>query len=128
MDVEISSMDAYSDHTVKIQGTKGTLKLKPSSYQMTYIKDGENPERPVVEGFLKDEEGNPIYCSEKLVKHIESGDFAGSAFDIGTASFYEQLYFRITEGKDMTVTPEMAARIISVIGLAHAKNPLPVKY
>ena len=76
----------------------------------------------------KDENGNPIYCSEKLIKHTESGEFNGSAFDIGTASFYEQLYFKITEGKEMTVTPEMAAKVISVIEFAHAENPLPVKF
>ena len=128
LDVEISSTDAYPQGTLKIQGTKGTFKASPASYEMKYIVDGENPERTVVEGFLKDENGNPIYCSEKLAKHTEAGEFNGSAFDIGTASFYEQLYYKITEGKDMTVTPEMAAKVISVIELAHAKNPLPVKY
>ena len=95
---------------------------------MTYIVDGENVERPVDENFLKDEEGNPIYCKENLVKHIENEQFNGTAFDIGTAKLYEQLYFKITEGREMTVTPEMAAQIISVIETVHAENPLPIKY
>ena len=128
LDVEISSTDAYSQGMLKIQGTKGTCKATPASYEMKYIEDGENPDRPIVEEFLKDENGNPIYCSEKLIKHTVSGEFNGSAFDVGTASFYEQLYYKITEGKEMTVTPEMAAKVISVIELAHAKNPLPVKF
>lgn len=128
IDIEISSIDAYSDYNIKVQGTKGTLKATPSSYEMTYIRDGENPERPVVEEFLKDENGNPIYCKEKLIKHTESEKFAGTAFDIGTAKLYEQLYYKITEGKNMTVTPEMAAQIISVIETVHAQNPLPLKY
>ena len=38
------------------------------------------------------------------------------------------VYDKITEGKDMQVTPEMAAEIISVIETVHAENPLPVKY
>jgi len=128
VDIEINSTDAYSDYNIKIQGTKGTFKAKPSAYEMTYIVDGENPERPVIEEFLQDENGNPIYCSEKLIKHVESEKFSGTAFDVGTASLYEQLYFKITEGRPMTVTPEMAAAVISVIETVHANNPLSLKY
>lgn len=128
VDIEMSSIDAYSDYNIKVQGTKGTLKAKPKAYEMTYICDGENPERPVIENFLKDEDGNPIYCSEKLVKHVESERFEGTAFDIGTAKLYEQLYYKLTEGREMTVTPEMAAAVISVIETVHAQNPLPLKY
>ena len=128
IDIEISSMDAYSDHNIKVQGSKGTLKATPAAYEMTYICDGENPERPVVETFLKDGNGNPIYCGEDLVKHVESEKFNGTAFDIGTARLYEQLYYKITEGREMTVTPEMAAAVISVIETVHAQNPLPLKY
>ena len=128
IDIEISAIDAYTDYNIKVQGTKGTLKATPKSYEMTYIQDGENPERPVVEEFLKDADGNPMYCSETLIKHIESDKFVGTVFDIGTAKLYEQLYYKLTEGRDMTVTPEMAARIISVIETVHAQNPLPLKY
>ena len=128
LDIEINNTDAYSDFNVKIQGSKGTMKLTPAKYEMTYIVDGENEERPVVETFLCNAEGRPIYCSEKLVKHTEEGEFNGTAFDVGTAKLYEQLYFKITEGRPMTVTPEMAAAVISVIETAHAQNPMPVKY
>ena len=128
VDVEITSIDAYSNYNVKMLGTKGTVKMTPKSYEMTYIVDGENPERPVVETFLKDDIGNPIYCSEKLQKHVESGEFNGDAFNVGTAGIYEQLYYKLTEGKPMTVVPEMAADVISVIEAVHAQNPLPVKY
>lgn len=128
LDIEITSIDAYSGYNVKLLGTKGTLKATPQAYEMTYIQDGENPERPVVETFLQNDQGNPIYCSEKLVKHDEAEKFSGTAFDIGTATLYKQLYDRITENKAMTVTPEMAAAIVSVIETVHAANPLPLKY
>ena len=36
--------------------------------------------------------------------------------------------FKLTEGRDMTVTPEMAAAVISVIEKVHAQNPLSLKY
>ena len=128
VDIEISSIDAYSGYTLKIQGTKGTLKATPQKYEMTYIQDGENPERPVIERSLEGENREPVYCGEQLIKHVENETFAGTAFDIGTAKLYEQLYYKITEGREMTVTPEMAADIISVIETAHAQNPLPLKY
>ena len=128
VDIEISSIDAYCPYNIKVQGSKGTLKATPGAYEMTYICDGENPERPVIEKFLKNKEGNPIYCSEKLIKHVETEKFVGTAFDVGTAKLYQQLYFKIAEGKDMTVTAEMAADVISVIETVHAQNPLPLKY
>ncbi len=127
-DIEINNTDAYSNYNVKIQGTKGTFKATPAAYEMTYIKDGENPERPVIETFLKNDAGDPVYCSEKLIKYTEAEKFNGTAFDVGTATLYKQLYYKITEGKEMDVTPEMAARIISVAETVHAENPLPLKF
>lgn len=128
IDIEISAIDAYSDYNIKVQGTKGTLKSTPDKYDMTYVVDGENPERHVIEESLKDDKGLPVYCVEKLIKHKESETFDGTAFDVGTESFYSQLYYKLTEGKEMTVTPQMAASIISVIETVHAQNPLPLKY
>ena len=128
IDIEISSIDAYASYNVKVQGTKGTLKATPAAYEMTYICDGENPARPVIEASLQDENGNPVYCGENLIKHTEADHFAGTAFDVGTAKMYDQIYYKITEGRDMTVTPEMAAAVISVIETVHAQNPLELKY
>ena len=77
---------------------------------------------------MRDEAGNPIYCGEQLIRHNESAQFNGTAFDVGTAKMYKQIYDKITEGKEMTVTPEMAAAVISVIETVHAQNPLPLKF
>lgn len=127
-DIEIHSNDAYPPMTLKLLGTLGTMRCNGAKYEMTYIVPGENPEQPVQETFLEDAEHNPKYCSEKLIKHTEEGEFNGNAFNVGTASLYEQLYFAITEGRPMTVTPEMAARIVGVIETVHAQNPLPLKF
>lgn len=128
VDIEVISSDAYSDYNVKLVGSKGTYKSTTLKYKMTYIVDGENPERPVIESFLEDENRNPAYCFEQLIKHVEEGDFPGDAFSIGTPSLYEELYYKITEGRAMTVTPEMAAEVISVIETAHRDNPLTKIY
>ena len=128
VDVEINNTDAFSDYNVKIQGTKGTLKTDIDRYRLKYIVDGENVARPVVEGTLRNEEGAPIYCGEKLVAHEEEGKYDGNPFDVGTAKLYEDVYFALTKGRKMFITAENAAQIISVIEEIHAANPLPIKF
>ena len=128
VDIEVVSSDAYCDYNLKLVGSKGTYKSTTLKYKMTYIVDGENPERPVIETSLEDENRNPTYCSEQLIKHVEEGDFPGDAFSIGTPALYKELYYKLTEGKEMSVTPEMAREVISVIATAHRENPMPVKF
>jgi predicted dehydrogenase len=101
IDVEVTSCDAYCNYNLRVIGSKGNLMTNFNSYKMMYIVDGENVERPVQESFLADENGEPIYCGEKLIKHEEEAKFEGNAFDIGTAKFYEELYYKITEGKEL---------------------------
>ena len=128
VDIEVVSSDAYCDYNLKLVGSKGTYKSTTLKYKMTYIVDGENPERPVIETSLEDENRNPAYCSEQLIKHVEEGDFPGDAFTVGTPALYKELYFKIAEGKEMSVTPEMAREVISVIATAHKENPMPVRF
>lgn len=129
VDVEISALDAYPSDTLKIQGTKGTYYSSQAEYRYKYIVDGENVERPVEENFLQDETGEPIYCGENLITHEESGKMNGSAaFTTAVAEVYKDIYFNLTEGKPMRVTPEMATEIIAVIDKVHADNPLPLIY
>lgn len=128
IDLEISSVDAYNDFNLKIQGSRGTFKSTPAAYKMKYIVDGENPDRPVQETFIHDENWRPIYCGEKLVTHEEEGKYEGTAFDVGTKAIYESVYRAITQGDPLIVTCEMAAAVIDVIDTVHAQNPLPVKF
>ncbi|MBO4354300.1 MAG: Gfo/Idh/MocA family oxidoreductase [Clostridia bacterium] len=128
VDIEMNSIDAFSDYNLKLQGSRGTFKSTPRAYKMKYIVEGENPPRPVIEESLRNEEGMPVYCSEKLVAHEEEGEYDGTAFDVGTAKIYEEVYYAITEGKPLTVTCEQAAQVIRVIETTHATSPLPVKY
>lgn len=128
VDIEVVSADAYCDYNLKLVGSKGTYKSTTLKYKMTYIIDGENPERPVIETSLEDENRNPAYCSEQLIKHTEEGDFPGDAFSVGTPALYKELYFKLTEARPMSVTPEMAREIISVIETAHRENPLERRF
>ena len=78
--------------------------------------------------FDADENGNPLYCVEKLNVHEESGSYDGTAFDVGTAGIYANLYKVITEGAELAVPLYQSAMTINVIEAAHAENPLPVKF
>ena len=126
-DIEMCANDAYSPYNLKMQVTLGTFQCTPTEWKMTYLIPGENPEKPVQEEFIHDN-FTPIYCRENLIKHEDEGKFNGTAFDVGTANLYEDLYYNITEGKPMRVTPAMAAQVISVIETVHAQNPMPVKF
>ena len=128
IDLEINSTDAFSDFNIKIQGSRGTLKSNPQGYKLKYIVDGENPERPVQETFIHDDEWKPIYCSEKLVSHEEEGTYDGTAFTVGAAGIYENVYKAITEGEPLKVTCEMAKAVVGIMENLHAENPLPRKF
>lgn len=128
VDIEITATDAFTDYNLKLQGSRGCMKSNPMKYSLKYIVDGENPPRPVVEDTLLDDEGYPTFCSEKLVTHEENAEYDGTAFDVGTAGIYESVYYAITEGRPLAVTPEQSAMTIGVIEQTHAENPLPIKY
>ncbi len=128
IDIEISSIDAYCDYVVKLQGTKGTYKATRAGYKMKYILDGENPKKPVIKEPLKNDEGLPAYCREELITHEEEGTFTGGVFDSAVRNFYEMLYNNIVYGTPLKVKTENIAKIIQVIETAHATNPLPKKF
>ena len=128
VDIEITSTDAFSDYNLKFQGSKGTYQCTPSHYKMKYIVDGENPERPVIKESLKDENGLPVYCSEKLITHEETGSFEGSAFDTAVERFYAMLFDTLTTGAPLVVKAEWAAQIINIMETVHGQNPMPVIY
>ncbi len=128
IDIEMISTDAYPEQILKIIGNRGTYVSNMHSYKTKYIVDGENPSRPVIYESLKDENGLPAYCSETLITHEEEGEVVGDSFTAAVESFYRMVYDKIRSGKPMSVTPEIAAKIISIIETVHAANPLPVLY
>ena len=140
---KVCSNDAYPDGSlVKILGTKGTIYANRYNYKMKYFADCENEERPVIETPLKDENGLPIYCGEKLVTHEEEGTFDNGAdttshtatgdtstrCDLMSKRFYDGLYKTLTEGAPLPVPVEYAAHVISVIETAHAQNKMEVRF
>ena len=130
VDVEVISADAFAgDFVFKVFGSKGTLISTNSEYKLKYIEDfSAYPERPVIKTPLSNENGDPIYCTEKLSFTEEAGKIEGSSFDVAVKQFYDQLYGKIMLGKELDITPEKAAKVIAIIEACHAENPLPLKY
>ena len=128
VEVEISDIDAYTDYTIKLQGSIGTLKCTPDEYTLKYVPLADNEHREPLMTYLESENNEPAYCKEQLTTVTEDGKFGGTAFDIGTRELYKNIYENITEGKEMYVTAAMASRIVGVIETIHAQNPLKVRY
>ncbi len=106
----------------------GCYKCSSTSYEYKYYLQKENPKKPVEENFIFDENGNPKYCKEQMTLHQENGKFDGTAFDVGTAKMYENVYYAITEGKQLYVPCEHVRQIIALIESVHATTHLEKKF
>lgn len=129
IDIEVNSNDAFSEgYTLKVFGTRGTYQCNMNTYKAKYIVPGENPDHAPTREFLHDENGLPVYCTEKLIVHEEEANFDGEVFKAGTQYFYRMLYDTLANGIPLTITPEQAAEIIRVIESIHAQSPLPTLF
>lgn len=128
VDIELNSTDAYANYNVKMQGSRGTYKGTTSQYEMKYYLDEENPQPKYIDESMKSEEGKPLFCFETLKFHEEKGEYPGTAFDIGTNGIYRDVYYAITEGKELPISCEMVQSIISVMEGVVASNPLEIKF
>ena len=105
MDIEISSIDAFPDYSIKLQGSKGTLKSTAFDCVYKYTADEENSN--VVEG---------------LNMNTEKIKFEGTALDVGTAEIYKDVFYALTENKPLRVSNEQAKRIIEIIEKVYKQN------
>lgn len=128
IDVEISSCDAYSDFTYKVQGKNGGLKATMSHISYKYFKPCEAPEQKLILTPLMNAEGKPMYCGEKLNWYTEEEDVPGTAFDTAVQLYYQNVYNHLTNGEELVIKPEKIVQQIRVAELCHAQNPMPTIY
>lgn len=127
IEVEVNHCDAYSDHTYRVCGDKGSLRATITGAKWKYID--ETPLPPLCLDSLRGPDGiQPAYCSETLTWHEFEEKFEGSAFDIGTKNYYENIYNHLTRGEALAIKPEEVLMQIRIAELVHAQNPMPVKY
>ena len=127
IEVEINHCDAYNDHIYRVCGDKGSLRAT-----MGDIKWKCFDYKPIPELNLKSIRGadgiSPAYCSETLDWHEYEEKLTGTAFDAGTRNYYNNIYNHLTKGEELIVKPEQVLKQIRVMELAHAQNPMEMKY
>ena len=130
LDIEVNSADAFPQRNIKILCDRGTLLTGTTGdIQLKYIVDAELEPRPVIKTPLaRPENGNPMYCSEKLPVHEETIPVESDYFTVGTQMFYAQLYNAVMNGAPLEITPEKGMKAIEIIEAVHAQNPLPLVY
>lgn len=130
VDIEVNSTDAFaSDYVIKLYGSKGSALIWHNRYKLKYVEDfSQFPPRPLIRGFLSNENGDPAYCSEKLTFVEQEDKIVGNAFEDATCNFYKMMYNSVLEGAPLQITPQQGAMVIAAIEACHAQNPLPVKF
>ena len=128
IDVEISSCDAYNDYNYNIQGTRGSLRATLSHIQYQYFCENEAPEQTFTLEPLEKEDETPAYCREQLEWHKFEEDLTGSAFDVGTKTYYDMIYDHIVNGKPLVIKPEKIRQQIAIMEEVHRQNPMPIRF
>ena len=128
VELDISCCDAQSGFVYKIQGSLGTLCASHTHYKLIYISPDEFEPKEVTALPLSDENGNPAYCSEKLIRHEKEEDITGSSFDTAVKTYYDSVYSTLTESAPYLIPPRKAALVIKAIEKCHADNPMPIIY
>ncbi len=125
IDLEISSADAYTVFTYKIQGSNGTLKGSMSRLDWKYFKPEEAPKRENIDGaYFTDEKALPAYCTENLTWYEDSWEGDPQApFINAVQEYYNQIYLLFTEGRPHDIQPKQVRQQIAVIREAHKQNP-----
>ncbi len=127
IDLEISSCDAYSWGTYKIEGTRGSLCGTQKELHWKWYLESEAPERHQINTPLTTEAGEPAYCTEKLNWHEDSwtASKGEDAFVDAVMTYYTMIYEHLTENKPLKVTVGQVRRQLAVIEEAHRQNPMP---
>ncbi len=125
LEVEISSCNAYSEYTYLVQGTRGTLKGTTNKLDWKYYIDSDEEARKLIIEPLRNEKGEPIYCSEKLKFHKGNWMAKGEEADDFNAKglmFYRKFYDSMVNKKPFPITQDQVLKQIEVIEESHRQN------
>jgi len=126
IDLEISSCNAYPSFLYNVYGTRGGMKASTTEAEWRYYKPSEAPRRRVTTKPIRNPDGTPAYCTERLKWHTGKWKVPPSQRDLfhtlGCA-FYRMLYKHIVKGAPLEVTPLQVRQQIAVIEECHRQNP-----
>jgi len=136
IDLEVSSCCAYPPFTYAVYGSHGGLTATTSTAEWRYYKPVECPKQELTWEPLANEDGLPVYGSEKVDWHTGSwpeqtkseknAAYSSAAAPTQggmTGKFYSMLYDTLTRGAPLQITPEQVRRQIAVIEECHRQNP-----
>lgn len=127
IEIEVNHCDAYSDHIYRVCGSKGSLRSTMSEIKWKYYDDKPIPE--LILDPIRGADGiQPAYCSETLEWHEKEEKLNGTAFDVGTKKYYNNIYNHLLNDEELIVKPEKVLQQIRIMELAHAQNPMEVIY
>ncbi|NLZ89844.1 MAG: Gfo/Idh/MocA family oxidoreductase [Clostridiales bacterium] len=124
-DIEITASDAFGDDIFLVQGTRGTIKGNDSRLELRYYIPENEPVQKLTMEPLRDAEGAPIYCHEKLTIHHETWEadpHGTGSFDTRGVDFYSLYYDVLVHGAEPVVKNEHVALQMSVMEEAHRQN------
>ena len=129
VDIELTASNAFPGSPILIQGTQGTLAGSVTSFSWKYFKPEETPALKLDTRPLRNEKGEPVYCSEKLNIHEESwtpdlGNQSPHQYDFTEKglAFYRALHDSFVNNKDFFIKNEEVLLQMKVMGEAHAQN------
>jgi predicted dehydrogenase len=122
VDIEISSCNGFADYTYLVQGTYGSLKGSDKKLEWKYFKEDEAPRQKLILEPLKGEQGEPLYCREKLPMHTDSWEATEEDFNAKGLGFYRAYHKAFTENGDFAVKNEHVALQMKVMQEAHRQN------
>ncbi len=128
-EIEVSNADLTAPPHYKIQGTMGSLVMNVAGkYTLTYTLKEEQDIKPLQFASLADENGDPMYCAEKVEKHVEEGELSADPFSTGSARFYAAVYETLVNGKAFIIDPANIANVVRIIHESHQACPLHKRY
>ena len=128
-EIEVSSTDLTAPPHYKIQGTMGSLVANVAGkYTLKYTLKEEQDLKPLQFASLADENGDPIYCQEKVETHVEEGELSADPFSSGSARFYAAVYETLVNGKAFIIDPANIANVVRIIDESHKANPMHKRY
>lgn len=128
VDVDVNCCDGYSDYYLKVCGDRGTLRSTYSNIKWKYFEEGQPLPALDLETLVDEDGVSPSYCKDNLIWHEQSEDVEGNCFDVAVKNLYENIYGHLVNGEPLKVKNERVALQIKIIELAHAQNPMPVKF
>lgn len=127
IEVEVNHCDAYNDHVYRVCGDRGTLRSTITDVRWKYFDEKPMPKLELKP--LRGADGiKPAYCSEKLQWHEFEEKLDGTAFDVGTRDYYQNIYNHLVNGEELVIKPEKVLQQIRVAELVHAQNPMETIY